>query len=204
MKTNKFLWIVLMTVCFTGFVSCLESGDETLVVPDINKVDIKNPEDIQNSLIIKDGKLTSGEMPASTSGNNNLSSSISSILINSGGTIFLPIIYNSGFEIESVYFQVLGVDGNFYSVKPTIITSNDKITYISVKIPEKIDNGTFNFIYKIKDKSNSISNGVNVLVEVTNVVASCENNHKTGQSGLTFTSLYLGDTGGKVIIDYDT
>ena len=203
---KKYIYFICFSVIIAGMAiigGCTENGDETIIVPKII-IDIENPKLVQNSLSFNDGKLTSGNLPAPTSSNNYLSTSISSITVNSGGTIILPIIYELSNLVEFVYIQVIGADGQFYTVKPTLVQSTDGFGYISIKIPDNLSNGHFSIRYNIKDKSGIISNIVNTIVEVTDVVASCENNKKSGSSGLTFTTLYIGNSSGKVAIEYNT
>lgn len=189
--------------------SCLEDEENTLILEgESNRyVDITNPWDVQQALKIKNSKIINGEdLPNPSSGNYYLSSSISSIKVNSGSVITLPLIYKSSYDIESVYIQVKGADGKYFSVTPTLLPSvtNDIYGYISITMPKNIDDGTFSIRYNVKDKAGRISNIVITVVEITNKVVSCNNASNSGSSGLTFSTLYLGNEGGQVTIEYDT
>ena len=116
----------------------------------------------------------------------------------------MPIIYNSDYGVKEVYVQVLGADGQYYTVTPTIVTGANGFSYITIDIPAGITNGKFTIQYKVKDQSGSVSNLVSTSVEVTNVVTSCENTHKKGESGLTFSNITMGNKSGRVTISYDT
>ncbi|MDR2086965.1 MAG: hypothetical protein LBP72_07285 [Dysgonamonadaceae bacterium] len=186
---------------------CLEDDEKTLVLPDESNrfVDITDPYDLQQALKIAEATVVNGDLPASSSGNNYLSSSINSIKVNSGSDVVLPLMYSGFYEIETVYIQVVGADGKYYSVKPVITASSENsFGYISIAMPKNIEEGDFNVRYKVKDSSGSISNMVVTLINITNEVISCENAHNSGQAGLTFTTLYLGKTAGPVSIYYDT
>jgi len=203
---NKYIFYICFSFIIAGVATiggCSDSGDDTIIVPKI-MIDIENPRLVQSSLSFNNGKLTTGDLPTPTSGNRYLSTSISSITVNSGGTVILPIIYELSNFIETVYIQVIGADGQFYTVKPTLVQSTDGFGYISIKIPENLSNGRFSIRYNIKDESGSFSNIVSTVVEVTDIVASCENSSRSGASGLTFTTLYIGNEAGRVAIDYDT
>jgi hypothetical protein len=203
MKLNKLTAIFCVLFAF----SCLEEGDKTLILPDESDrfVDIENPYDIQKSLKIDKVTVVNGDLPASTYGNNGLSSSINSIKVNSGSTVVLPLIYSYSDEIETVYIQVLGAEGSYYSVKPVIVASSgNAFGYISIDMPKNIEDGYFRIQYKVKDASGSISNLVVTEIYITNEVISCENASNSGEAGLTFTTLYLGKTAGKVRIYYNT
>jgi hypothetical protein len=204
---KKYQYISILFFLFFVLNGCLEESGKTLVLPDETDrfVDIENPYDIQQSLGIDKTTVVQGEMPASSAGNNRLASSIGSVKVNAGGTVVLPLIYSDMYKIETVYIQVVGADGSYYSVTPVVVTELGNVSgYISIRMPKNIEDGSFIVQYKVKDSSQSISNLVTTSVVITNEVVSCENANNTGQDGLTFTTLYLGRTAGPVSIYYDT
>jgi hypothetical protein len=202
---NKTVKIFLAIFCAFFISSCLEEGEKTLLLVDkLNRfVDINDPQDIQNALIINNSSTANGELPPPSSGYNYLSTSINSIKVNAGSTVVLPLIYTGGYDIKKVYIQVTGAEG-YFSVNPTLVTGADGMWYISIAIPKNIDDGEFSVRYEVEDERGNISNIVTTKVEITNEVVSCENAYATGQSGLTFTTLYLAEKSGPVVIDYDT
>jgi hypothetical protein len=209
MKKYNCISISLFVFLAVVFVlnGCLEDNEKTLVLPDSSDrfVDIGDPYDLQRSLKIDGANLVNGDLPSSSYGNNHLSSSIGSIKVNSGSTVILPLIYSASYDIETVYIQVTGADGNYYSVEPVLVTSSgSSFGYISITMPKNIEEGDFNVRYKVKDSSGSVSNEVATSINITNEVISCKNAANTGQAGLTFTTLYLGKTAGQVSIYYDT
>lgn len=190
-------------------ISCTKDGDSTLVLGSKNStktdsINVTNASAVQNAISINNSSLTTGTLPASTTGNTNLSNGQSSTTVNSGGTLTLPIIYNSSNTVSSVYLQVVGANGQYYTVTPTIVTTSSGYSYISINMPSTLTNGTFTIQYKVKDSSGSISNLVSTTVTITDEVMSCSNTTKQGSSGLTFSNLNLGKTAGQVIIDYNT
>jgi hypothetical protein len=201
MKFNKLTAIFCVLFAF----SCLEDGDKTLLLIDpVNRfVDITDPQDIQNALIIDNSANANGELPSTSSGNRYLSASINSIKVNADGTVVLPLIYTGGYNIKKVYIQVIGAEG-YFSVKPVVVVGTNEMWYISIKMPKNIDDGIFSVLYEVEDESGSISNPVTTEIVVTNEVVSCENANAKGSSGLTFTTLFLGEKSGPVTIDYDT
>jgi hypothetical protein len=209
MKKYNCISILLFVFLTAAFVlnGCLEDGEKTLVLPDNSDrfVDITDPYDLQRSLKIDGASSVNGDLPQSSYGNNHLSSSIGSIKVNSGSAAILPLIYSASYGIEAVYIQVTDAGGSYYSVKPVLVTSaGSSFGYISITMPENIDEGNFGVRYKVKDSSGSISNEVATSIIITNEVISCENAANSGQAGLTFTTLYLGKTAGTVRIYYDT
>ena len=116
----------------------------------------------------------------------------------------LPILYAGSSGVSKVYIQVQGADGSYYSVSPTIATSDDGYYYITISMPAGLTNGKFTFRYNVQDKLSSVSNIASTVVEITDEVASCSNSNKTGTSGLTFATLSLGNTRGSVTIAYET
>ena len=206
-KINNISFFLLASL-FAIFVfhGCVEDGDNTLILPSVETdryVDITNPQDLQNALKITQSNLVKGDLPESSSGNNYLSTSINSIQVNSGGTVILPLIYTGGYSIKKVYIQVIGAEG-YFSVTPTFVVGSDGFGYISINVPKNIDDGEFSVQYLVEDSSGNISNVVTTAINVTNEVISCENAYASGSSGLTFTTLYLGDQSGDVSIYYNT
>ena len=198
-----FLLASLFTI--SVFHGCLENDNNTLVLPDDTGryVDITNPQDLQNALKIFQSSLVKGDLPESSGGNYSLSASINSIQVNSGGAVILPLIYTGENNIKKVYIQVSGADG-YFSVTPTSVAGTNGYGYISINIPQNIDDGEFSVQYLVEDSSGNISNVVITTIYVTNQVISCENASASGSSGLTFTTLFLGSESGDVRIYYNT
>ena len=195
---SKFFCSVMIAMTIVSFAGC-HKGSEPRDV----EVNINSPQSIQDGLRIDNANKEKGDLPKSTFGNDNLSSSISSIKVDADGTIFLPLIYQGGKTIRMVYIQVVGATGHF-SVKPfTSCFGDGTAAYISIKIPTKIDNGNFGVNYLVQDVSGSYSNVVRSLIYVTNDVVDC-NTYVEGKQGLTFTMINLGNKSGEVSICYDT
>ena len=205
LKTSIFLFTGLFLFMGLYFVSCLDEGNNTIVLPNEKFVDIKNPRALQSALQVSQGNLVNGNLPQSTPGNNTLSTSINDVKVNSGGNLTLPLIYTGSSTIDKVYFQVIGADGSYYSVTPTLVQGAGGYAYITITMPGNIDDGNFNIQYVIEDTNGNISNPVNTIVRITNdVVFACgPASNTTGSSGLTFTSLFLGIESGPVNIYYD-
>ena len=206
MKKLIYITSVFITFLLGSFLlhSCLSDDEDTLVLPELF-VDINDPYDLQKALWFKDANQKNGDLPASTAGNRGLSSAINSILVNSGATVSLPLIYSNPYGIEEVYIQVTGADGRYYAVSPSFVPGTENTYgYISIVIPKNINDGTFYVEYKIKDSAGNISNEVKTIIQVTNEVVSCQNASASGSSGLTFTTVLLGDESGSVSISYNT
>ncbi|MDR1343689.1 MAG: hypothetical protein LBK18_10625 [Prevotellaceae bacterium] len=195
--------VVALMLATALVVSCTDEGGDTLVLPP-PVVDINNPNDVQKSIGVSNGSITNGALPDASPGNINLSTSIGSTTVNSGGKLVLPILYGGASGVDQVYIQVQGADGSYYAVSPTVAASDDGYYYISISMPAGLTNGKFTFRYNVKDKSGSVSNVTSTVVEITDEVASCSNSHKEGSSGLTFATLSLGNTRGAVTIAYET
>ncbi len=119
--------------------------------------------------------------------------------------VFQPI--NSGNSaMQTVFIQVVGAQGH-YSVTPVVVNNTravDGYGYISIGIPKNIDDGSFDIKYLVRDASGSNSNAVTSTIYITNEVINCDNAYAEGEQGLTFTTVHLGSTAGKVSIYYDT
>lgn len=190
--------LLLLSVAGLLLGSCSKDSDDSG-----KWVDIDDPQSVQDGLKIDQAQLVNGKLPKSTSGNYNLSSSISSIQVNSGNSVILPIMYNGGSGIKKVYIQVTGADGHF-SVTPVLVVGVDGYAYISIAIPKNIDDGSFYVQYLVQDASGSYSNVVECRIYVTNDVINCANASAEGSQGLTFTPINLGKKSGEVSIRYDT
>jgi len=175
---------------------------ESCYYEDDSWVDISNPQNIQNGLRIENTQTENGKLPQSTPGNNNLSSSISSIKVDADGIVLLPLIYSGGHDIKKVYFQVPGATG-YFSVTPYASCSAGGSAYVVIKIPKMIDDGKFVLSYLVQDASGSYSNAVKSLIYITNDVVDCDT-YVEGQQGLTFTTVSLGNKSGEVSIYYNT
>ena len=202
-KVNYFL-ALMAVVASIGFTSCSKDNDggKKGSTPD-RFVNIDDPQDIQDALQIGNAQVVKGDLPESTPGNYNLSSSISSIKVNSGGSVILPFIYSGEYTIKTVYIQVIGANG-YFSVTPILVVGTQGYAYISINIPKKIGDGSFYVHYLILDSSGSYSNVVISEIFITNDVIDCENAYNYGEQGLTFTPVNLGSKSGEVSIYYDT
>ncbi|MDR0294834.1 MAG: hypothetical protein LBH91_01395 [Prevotellaceae bacterium] len=196
-KVSYFLTMVV-TVVAMGFMSCSKD--------DVDRwVDINNPQDVQNSLQIAQSQRVDGALPTSTSGNSGLSSSISSIGVNAGGAVVLPILY-TGASVQKVYIQVVGASGHILATPVAVATTRaaTNYSYVSIGIPKNIDDGSFAIQYLILDASGNNSNVVTTYINVDNDIKSCSNAYANGNDGLTFTTVDLGTVSGPVKIYYDT
>ncbi len=203
---NKLKLVLFLTI-ITGlfFTACLKKDDYTLVLPqNIDSINIDNSNEVQNGLNVRNGSLISGTLPGSTSGNNSLSNSQTSISVKNGNILTIPIIYSSQTNIKTVYIQVVGATNGYFAVTPTISTSTNGYAYISLEIPDYLSNGNFEIIYLLEYTNGTTSNKVQTNINVTNINITCENAYMSGTSGLTFTNLYLGEGAGEVKIAYDT
>ncbi len=200
------MFFIISTVLL--FTACLKYGDETIVLEGkaikTDTVDINDPNSVQNSLVFTNETFNRGSFPNSTSGNNSLSNSQSSIAVNNGNTLTLPIIYNSSSEPQIIHLQVVGATNGYYSVTPTVVQNANGYCYIEFDIPDYIENGYFEIIISVEYADGTISNQIQTTINITDVVINCENAYVSGSSGLTFTNLQLGTTSGNVSIVYDT
>lgn len=200
-KIKSILFLITITISIM-FNACLEDDDYTLVLPEnVDSVDINNPESVQTALIFNNGRFVNNHFPTGTT--TSLYNNQESISVNSDGTVILPVFSNSSSLITEVYIQVIGANG-YYSVSPTLVTNSNGMIYISFDIPQYITNGSFDVIYSVKYADGTISHNVQTAINVTNVIITCNNAFKEGNSGLTFTNVYLGNKLGNVVISYDT
>ncbi len=195
MKKSVLFLAFLLMMASAGFVSCSKDDDTDAFV------DITNPQSVQNALRIKQSTVIRGAFPEALLGSYDLSASIRTVQVNSGNNVILPLMYLGALTIKTVFIQVIGAE-NYFSVTPVLVTGT--YGYVSITIPKNIDDGSFSIRYLVQDAAGNNSNVVTSIIYVTNEVISCSNAHASGEQGLTFTTVYLGDKSGEVEISYNT
>ena len=197
-------FIVILFFAHVSFISCKKDTDPPRggAGGGGSSVNITNAQNVQNALVIDQSSIVAGNLPTPTSGNNDLSASITSIKVNSGGSVILPIIYQGTASVKRVYLQVIGAK-DYFSITPVVMKSVDNY-YVTINIPKNIGDGDFDIQYMVEDASNSLSNIDTTKIVVTNEVVDCTNAFNEGSDGLTFSTVAIGSQSGDVSIYYDT
>ncbi len=202
MKTIIFYLMALISILLIG---CVKDGTETFILPPLyDSISTKDASRLQNALNIPNSHSVSGNMPSTAGSGIFLTNGQPTVTINSGGNLIVPILYNSVSQIQSVFFQIIGADGTYYQIKPVIVQGTDGYAYFIVQLPDILQSGNFQFSYAIADTQGNVSNYIQISVEVLSELLNCSNAYVTGESGLTFTTLYMGAESGLVEIFYNT
>jgi hypothetical protein len=189
-------------------------NSDAIPPPPPGKINPKDANALTTALIIENKQLFKGDLPPYQKLPNNDSIFIggiqNTIEVSAGGEIIIPFNYNfhagSGYTCTNYYIQVDGADSTIRIPQsggfPPSGTRSQKI-----RIPSRISFGTFCFKFSTQwVNSDGSGYGQSPPVDICVNISAPKTCGQTitGNEGLTFTTLELGNTAGQVSINYDT
>lgn len=225
MKKTSYL-LLLAAIFFLAYSSCKKSNDRE-PEEDTTPFDPTDANRLQKSIKIESGKLVSGSLPPPST-----SADAPKIIMNQpsasvtpGGDLIFPFKFtSSNSSYAHAILQIEGVDDGYFKIEnapqaaklsllaatnPNFQALNaaangsESIISFSLSIPEYVNNGEFNILYAVVDKQGNVSSYGTTKVVLKDAIT-CENASASGNEGLTFTQVNLGDKAGKVNINYNT
>jgi hypothetical protein len=205
MKKATVLFSAIITILFFAMtIGC----DKTVSSTNPSTKDTVNPANsnaLQKVLKISGGTLKTGSIPASTIGtfapkdtNHQPTAEVSP-----GNDLLLPFNYTSIAGIAKLYVQVEGATNGYFEITSLASSSNSGTVAIPITIPSNVSYGNFIVDYVMIDKQGNVSNVLNTIVTLS-APLTCTNATASGSSGLTFTTVQMGNTAGVATVTFET
>lgn len=223
-KTSLFvILLAILTIAYTG---CSKSGDKQ-PEEDTTPFDPSDAERLQKSIKIESGKLTKGALPSPSSSPDapKITMNQPSASVTPGGDLIFPFKFTSpNSSYSHAFLQIEGVEDSYFKIENApqmnklsliasgnpnfqrmnaLTTGSENIISFSISIPDYVQNGTFTITYAVVDKNGNVSSYGTSTVVLKDAI-NCSNASASGNEGLTFTQVHLGDKAGIVKIDYNT
>lgn len=164
------------------------------------------PSELSRALIME-GANYDGTMPASATGSvgPQITHFQNSAVTANDNTLFIPLAFEAGANIEKIYLQVSNAD-NYWQL-PVLIDAAQQSHVFKMGIPDRVLNGEFEVGVAIEDAQGSVSQPAYLSVSVEPSEKVCQDGQVPdrieGTDGLTVKTLYFGDQPGIITISYE-
>ena len=199
---NIFLGLSILLIISLAVLptSCIEFGD-----PTVDSIQTTNSNGLQSVLTIPNGSLTTGSLPAASTGSSipTINFYQTSASTSSGYQLLFPIQYTSNNGWRYIYLQIIGATNGYFIITNPGTSTNSGTIAVPINIPGQVLNGTFTFQFSIVDANGLVSSYKQTTI-VIKTALECVNANNSGNEGLTFTQIDLGSKAGSVTLSYDT
>ena len=209
LSSHWIVWLVVSLPAFT-LIGCrdeydFEPGHRTAYLGLIDPA--KQPDELNNALNLVNGTLKAGKLPAATaSAGLSIDNFQSGAIAAAGKNLYIPFTFAQANRIAGIYLQVDSAQ-HYWDLRIQNATLNAGGNYVfPLGIPQQALLGKFGITYELYDVAGNVSRPVHTGVGIEGQAQGCANGQpyqETGHEGLTVRVIKLGNTPGRINIQYD-